>query len=104
MKTFSKAEIADIAAEQLGVEISTAWTGIDSVLPLLERMREDGAIVLLKWDGERRPAMDEGPYTAIVQGMPLGDDFFRTDAATLDAALCYVIGHYWERVWCRSSP
>jgi hypothetical protein len=99
MKTYTKAEIARIASQKFGVPIPDSWTGIDPVLPLLERMREDGAVVLVKWDGDRRVAQGESPYTAVVQGTPLGDDFFRTDAATLEAALCHIIGHYSEHVW-----
>lgn len=103
MRTFSKQDIANLAMEVLEVEIPAAWTGVDAVLPLLERMRADGAVVLLKWDGERQPAADARPYTAVVQGAPLGDDFYRIDGTSLDEVLCYTIGSYADRVWSNAT-
>ena len=97
MRTYTKIQIAKISSDKCGVSIPDSWIGIDPVLPLLEHMRKDGAIILIKWDGER--SADQGPYTAVVQGQPLGQDFFRIDAATLEAALCHIIGHYSDHVW-----
>jgi hypothetical protein len=99
MSRYSRADIAAIASEFTGLSVPEEWTGLDAVLPLLERMRNDGAIVLVKWDGERRPEAGELPYTAVVQGGPLGDQPYRTDATSLEEALCAIVGDYAERVW-----
>lgn len=74
------------------------WSGVDPVLPLLERMRAETAVVVLKLDGERGPD-DNGAYTVIASGGPLGEDFVRVDADTLEDALAYVIVRYAINVW-----
>lgn len=99
MKRYSKADIAAISAEIGGAAIPDDWSGLDAVRPLLERIMKEGATVLIKWDGERRPEAGEHPYTAIVQSGPLGSDFYRTDAPTLEDALCYILGNYADRTW-----
>jgi hypothetical protein len=99
MTRYSKAHIAAVSAEHAGHALSDEWTGLDPVLPLLERMRSEGAIVLVKWDGERRPDAGERPYTAVVQGGPLGDESYRADAATLEDALCAIVGSYAAHAW-----
>jgi hypothetical protein len=62
-------------------------------------MRQEGAVVLLKWDGERRAESGELACTCIVQGGYLGDEFFRAEAAAIEEVLCQVIESYAERVW-----
>lgn len=99
MTSYSKADIAAIAAGLGGPDMPDDWTGIDAVLPLLERIMKEGATVLIKLDGERRPEAGEHPYTALVQGGPLGNDFYRTDAPTLEEAVCFIVGNYADRTW-----
>lgn len=86
-------------AEMLSVDIEPTWTGPGPVWPLLERMRSDGAVVLVKLDGERHPPDDNGQYTVLASGAPLQGDYIRTDAETVEAALSYVIVEYARRVW-----
>ena len=82
--------------QKLGLEPPAEdWSGVDPVLPLLERMRQDGAVVLLKWDGERRTQ----PYTVVAAGPPLAGDTLRTDAASLEDALAKVLLEYAARAW-----
>ena len=71
------------------------WSGVDVVFPLLEKMREEGAVVLLKLDGERT----SNPYTAAVSGPILAENFTRTDASTLEGAIAHVIVHYARLRW-----
>lgn len=70
------------------------WRGVDAVWPLLEKIRDDGAIVLLKLDGERTGENDNGPYTVLASGLPLPGGAIRTDSHTLEEGLSYVICHY----------
>lgn len=87
-------------ASALGLPPAPAdWTGCDAVLPLLERMRADGAVVVVKLDGERTQPGDNGPYTVLASGRPLAGDFLRTDADSLEDALAYVIVEYAKRCW-----
>jgi hypothetical protein len=73
----------------------TDWLGVDIVLPLLERMRQEGAVVVFKLDGERTGHS----YTAVVSGSIMQGDFFRTDASSLEKALAYIIVHYAHLRW-----
>ena len=99
MKTFSKEDIASIS-DCLGLGgIPSNWSGLDVTLPLLERIREDGAVIVIKLDGERTGPDDTGPYTVIASGKPLGDKLIRTDARTIEEALCHLIGNYADHVW-----
>ena len=86
-------------ARKLSIEIEPFWKGVGPVWPLLERMRSEGAVVLIKLDGERVQPSDTGPYTALVFGNPLQDERIRTDAETIESALSYVIVEYARRVW-----
>jgi hypothetical protein len=71
---------------------------LDWFRPILERIRQEGAVVILKWDGERGPS-DKGPYTALISGKALPGEFIRTDAVSLEDALSYVIVEYARRCW-----
>lgn len=85
-------------AQRLGLTpVPVDWSGIDVVLPLIERMRQDGAIVLIKFDGERRGTEDNGPYTFVVSGGALGDDHLRIDSISIESGLAHIISGYFER-------
>lgn len=71
------------------------WSGVDALLPLLERMRAEGTVVLLKLDGERK----HHPYTVVASGVRLGEDFFRTDSASLEEGLAQLVAWYGARFW-----
>jgi hypothetical protein len=93
-----RALLPQIAA-RVGVSLPPSWSGIDAVLPLLEKMRLEGAVVLLKLDGERTGSQDTGPYTAAIIGEVMGEDFYRIDAFSLEDALASIIVHYARIKW-----
>ncbi|MEM7158303.1 MAG: hypothetical protein AAF799_36020 [Myxococcota bacterium] len=97
-KNTNRREIPRIASLLGLATIDSDWSGVDPVLPLLEHMRQEGAVVVFKLDGGRGPG-DNGPYTGIASGPPLGDDFVRIDADTLEDALASIIVGYATRVW-----
>jgi hypothetical protein len=85
---------------KLGLEpIPEDWSGVDPVLPLLERMRQEGAVVVVKWDGERTAPGDSGPYTVLVSGARLEGEPLRADTHSLEEALARVIFAYALRYW-----
>lgn len=86
-------------ASHIGLNVPYGWTGVDAVWPLLERMRREGAVVLVKLDGERTGPDDAGPYTVLASRGPLGEDGIRTDSATVEEGLIYVISRYASRAW-----
>ncbi|PQO46758.1 hypothetical protein [Blastopirellula marina] len=90
-----KAEVADLALRIGVTAIDADWTGCDAVWPILERIRSEGAVVVIKLDGERRSRK----YTVVISGEPLGEDFFRTDTASLEEGLAAGILFYAERRW-----
>ncbi|WP_027708442.1 hypothetical protein [Zooshikella ganghwensis] len=99
MQNYTKNDIIKIASN-LGIScIDDNWTGIDSILPLIEKIREDGAIFIIKFDGERNDPSDNGKYSFLIFGRPLNDINIKTDANTLDEGLIYVIGKYADTVW-----
>jgi len=98
-----RAHIPRVAAA-LGLSVADDWTGVDAVWPLLERMREDGANVLIRLDGGRTAPGDPGPYTIHASGGPLGAHVIRTDAEVLDDGLAHVIARYASEVWGIASP
>jgi hypothetical protein len=73
---------------------------LQAILPLLERMRIEGVVVLFKLDGERRT----NPYTAAVSGPPLQGDALRIDTQTLEEALARIIVFYAEKRWGFAPP
>lgn len=88
--------VVERAFERLeGAHLADAWSGVDAVLPLLERMRREGAVVLLKLDGER----DVRPYTVVASRPDSEHDTFRLDTSTLDEGLAQVIAWYGVRFW-----
>lgn len=75
--------------------LPTEIHGVDLFLPLLERMRVEGAVFLLKLDGERTGPDDAGPYTvAVSQGRCR--EPIRMDADHLEDALAYAVVTYFE--------
>ncbi|WP_158626636.1 hypothetical protein [Corallococcus interemptor] len=86
--------------EKLGMEPPHPdWVGIDPVLSILERIREDGAVVVIKLDGERKSPGDSGPYSVSVLGAPLAGESIRADTQSLEDSLTRVILGYADRFW-----
>ena len=75
------------------------WKGVDELMPILEKLRADGAIVMMKLDGEHAVGSDEGPYTALITGQVLRGEFFRSDQPTMEQALSEVIIAYAKSRW-----
>lgn len=72
--------------------------GLDALWPLLEAIRNDGGVVVIKLDGERSPQFgDNGVYTVVLSSGSLFDDFFRRDSDDLRQTLLESIAYYAER-------
>jgi hypothetical protein len=80
-------------------EAGGAWRGVDDFLPLLERMRAEGAVVVLKLDGKRTGPDDSPPYTVVISGGGLADDFVTVEGASVQDALARATLEYAERAW-----
>ena len=94
-----RAEAARLA-KQLGIaDIRPDWRGCDAVWDVLEEMASEGATVVVKIDGQRNGPDDNGRYTVLVSGGPLGEDFFRRDTRVLEEGLAEAIVHYAEKCW-----
>jgi hypothetical protein len=99
----NRMQVAAIARSLGYSSVPDDWTGVDIIMPVLEQMRLEGAIVLIKLDGERT-ADDNGPYTAIVTGAILNGHFSRTDGHSIEDALAHVIVGYACLKWNWSNP
>jgi len=82
-------------ARNLGLDLSSDRKCIDHVMPILERMRMDGSVVVIKLSG--RPQAK--PYTTIITGGALGEDFIQMSAATVEEATGRAIVNYARRFW-----
>jgi hypothetical protein len=72
--------------------------GFDVLLPFLERMRADGAVVVLKIDGERGPG-DAPPCMAIVSKGRLGADPIVVHGPSLVPVVAELVQQYAKRFW-----
>ncbi|GHO47809.1 hypothetical protein [Ktedonospora formicarum] len=87
-------------AEKLEITIPVqGWKRVEFLLPFLEQMRQEGAIVLIKFDGEKSKVYGTEPYTVSVIGAFMGEDFFRIDSFSLEEALIHTITHYTQVKW-----
>lgn len=99
MSKHLKDKVSQIAAHFNINGIGSNWTGVDEIMPLIEMIRKDGAVFIVKIDGERDPVEDSGPYSVMAFGKPVGDMPINVDAYNLDDGLAYVIVKYAESVW-----
>ena len=97
-----KRHVSRIAAAVGLPEVPEDWSGIDAVWLLLERMKSEGAVVLVKLDGARGPLA--GPYTVFASGGLLDRNSLRADEHTVEAALVHVIVNYAAAAWGISLP
>lgn len=80
--------------------IKPDWSGCDAMWIALEEMANEGATVVVKIDGQRTSSSDNGRYTVLVSGGPLGsEDFFRVDTPILEEGLAKAVIYYAEKFW-----
>lgn len=94
-----KARVAEVLERHALGCTSADWSGCDAVWSAFETMAKEGAVVLIKIDGERKQPGDNGRYTVLVSGGPLGDDYFRKDTHTLEEGLSEAILYYAGKCW-----
>lgn len=80
-------------------EIAPDWQGCDAVWEIFEKMASEGSTVVIKIDGQRTKPDDNGRYTVVVSGGPLGEEFFRLDTPVLEDGLARAILHFTEKCW-----
>ena len=100
----AKVEAAQIVADLGIASVPADWHGCDAVWPALEKMATEGSTVVIKIDGERRGEDDNGRYTVVVSGGPLGENFFRIDVSNLEEGLAKAILHFAQTTWGRKGP
>lgn len=94
-----KARAAQVVQEVGLATVPTNWSGCDAVWAVFEEMSKEGATVVIKIDGQRTHPEDNGRYTVLVSGGPLGEDFFRLDTPVLEDGLAKAILFYAEKRW-----
>ncbi|MCW1887378.1 hypothetical protein OKA04_21755 [Luteolibacter flavescens] len=62
---------------------------------LLDQMRAEGSVVLVKLDGER--TLD--PYTLVISGGPLGENYFRKDGSSINELIAEGANFYDGLIW-----
>jgi hypothetical protein len=66
---------------------------LDALVPEIERLQKNGAVVLLKWDGER----SKDRCTVVVAHAAKGYTF-RRDSEDIQSSLREAINDYWSRM------
>lgn len=79
------------AAREIGIDLDPNWRGVDPVLPILESMRAEGAVVLIKLDGERKKCV----YTLLCSWDPKEGGFARIDTDCIEEGLVHIITKYY---------
>lgn len=70
--------------------------GIDSFFQVMNEIRKDSGVVLIKLDGER----EENIYTFVVLGKNLGEkEAIRLDTSDLEGGLAFVCVEYAKIAW-----
>ncbi|AGA28263.1 hypothetical protein [Singulisphaera acidiphila] len=95
----AKVKAAQILADLGMASVPGDWRGCDAIWPALEEMANEGSTVLVKIDGERVGEDDNGRYTVVVSGGPLGENYFHMDATTLEEGLAKAIPHFAQARW-----
>jgi len=88
-------QVRQIATSR-GVALAEDWRGVDCLLPLLEKVRLDGTVVVLKLTGVGRTPE---PYMALFTGGTLQQDFVRVTGTVLDEVVARALVNYARRVW-----
>ncbi len=95
-RKFKENVVPEIARARGLEDIGPDWD-LASVWPLLEQVREDGAVLLLKLDGQR----SRNPCTAVLSGgrLPPENDVIHVDSSSMERAVAFVLGNYGLRAW-----
>ncbi len=106
-RKFKENVVPEIARARGLEDIGPDWD-LASVWPLLEQVREDGAVLLLKLDGQR----SRNPYTAVLSGGRLSpeNNVIHVDSSSMERyaqakdaprELSLVLGSCWRQLWLR---
>lgn len=90
----------------LGQEPPLSWRGCDAFLEILEQMRREGTVVVIKIDGQRLSQSDMEPYTVVISGGGLGEGFSQHTGSSIEEALAAAVLEYAQKAWSlpRSLP
>lgn len=88
--------------EKKGIKLPGSFDSVDSFLPLIELVRQDGSVVIFKVDGERNPAAQEPPYTVMISGKIIQGGIVRSDSYDLIDAVKKVLLSYSAKVWLKN--
>ena len=95
MRRKFKRDAVPRVGQAVGIEIPQDWT-IQDAWPLLDKIRAEGAVILLELDGLR----ERDFYTVVVSDGGLkSDDVLRTDKGSIEEAIAFAIGSYALRAW-----
>jgi hypothetical protein len=88
----------DRIAKRCGVSLPDGWHGCDQVWPIVDRIRDDGGVFVIKVDGQRS-GPNACPYSVIVSGGGLYGDYVSTESEVLEVGLAKAIVGYATKAW-----
>ena len=78
----------------------TGQSGLFHAWPLLDQIRSEGCVVVVKLDGLR----SQNCYTLVISDGPLREDFFRKDGDDLDELIKEAVNFYDSLIWRGQAP
>jgi hypothetical protein len=85
----SRQALVEIAAAR-GVVLAPEWSTVDDLVPLLDTLMAEDAVIVVRMDGQR--AADR--YDTIITGGRLGSHHVNTQCATLLDAIATAVVRY----------
>jgi len=88
-------------ANKLQINLEKEWKGIDAVFPILNKIKDENAVVLIKIDGERNfnTKNESGPFTVLILKGALKDNFIKYELWSLEEAVYKSIIEYNDLFW-----
>ena len=85
-------EFKEIVSPNISHQLESLWK-------LVEMIKVDGGVFIVKADGERTNENNSGDYTIMVSGNPLQGGMIREDTDNLIGGMFKVILAYSKQVW-----
>lgn len=96
-----KNEIESIAYNQLEIKLRSGWDGIDPVMPILNKIKDEDGIVIIKLDGERNfnTKNESGPFTTLISNGKLKNNYIKYELWSLEESVYRAIIEYNDLFW-----
>lgn len=88
-------ELLELRCQRGLFKLPDRWENWDTVWDVLNSIADEGATVVIKFDGGRADTR----FTVVISGGRLSDDFFHFDSSSLGAAIARGVAFYADKCW-----